>query len=105
MKIVNGFAPTGQALVSSGVDSLVFTGSVENGRRVLTEAAKSLTPAILELGGKDAMIICDDADLEQSVHAAVNGVFSNISQPTSRPTASAKRKPAGVRGATSQSRK
>jgi acyl-CoA reductase-like NAD-dependent aldehyde dehydrogenase len=80
VKIVNGYAPTGQALVSSGVDSLVFTGSVENGRRVLAEAAKSVTPAILELGGKDAMIICDDADLEQSVHAAVNGVFINAGQ-------------------------
>jgi len=80
VKIVNGYAATGQALVSSGADSLVFTGSVENGRRVLEEAAKHLTPVILELGGKDAMIICDDADLEQSVHAALNGVFINAGQ-------------------------
>jgi acyl-CoA reductase-like NAD-dependent aldehyde dehydrogenase len=80
VKIVNGYAATGKALVSSGVDSLVFTGSVENGRRVLEESARNLTPVILELGGKDAMIICDDADLEQSVHAAVNGVFINAGQ-------------------------
>ena len=80
VKIVNGYAATGKALVSSGVDSLVFTGSVENGRRVLEESAKNLTPVILELGGKDAMIICDDADLDQSVHAAVNGVFINAGQ-------------------------
>jgi acyl-CoA reductase-like NAD-dependent aldehyde dehydrogenase len=80
VKIVNGYAATGKALVSSGVDSLVFTGSVENGRRVLEECAKNLTPVILELGGKDAMIICDDADLEQSVHAAANGVFINAGQ-------------------------
>ena len=78
--IVNGYAATGKALASSGVDSLVFTGSVENGRRVLEAAAGNLTPVILELGGKDAMIICDDADLEQSVHAAVNGVFINAGQ-------------------------
>ena len=80
VKIVNGYAATGQALVSSGVDSLVFTGSVENGRRVLAESARNLTPVILELGGKDAMIVCDDADLEQSVHAAINGVFINAGQ-------------------------
>ncbi len=80
VKIVNGYAATGKALVSSGVDSLVFTGSVENGRRVLEECARNLTPVILELGGKDAMIICDDADLDQSVHAAVNGVFINAGQ-------------------------
>jgi len=80
VKIVNGHAATGRALVSSGVDSLVFTGSVENGRRVLEESARNLTPVILELGGKDAMIICDDADLEQSVHAAINGVFINAGQ-------------------------
>jgi len=80
VKIVNGYAETGAALVSSGVDSLVFTGSIENGRRVLAESAKNLTPVILELGGKDAMIVCDDADLEQSIHAAVNGVFINAGQ-------------------------
>ncbi len=80
VKLVNGYAATGKALVSSGIDSLVFTGSVENGRRVLAEAARNLTPVILELGGKDAMIVCDDADLEQSVHAAVNGVFINAGQ-------------------------
>ena len=80
VKIVNGYAATGKALVSSGVDSLVFTGSVENGRRVLEECVENLTPVILELGGKDAMIICDDADIEQSVHAAVNGVFINAGQ-------------------------
>ncbi|HEX9814694.1 MAG TPA: aldehyde dehydrogenase family protein [Myxococcota bacterium] len=80
VRIVNGYAATGKALVSSGVDSLVFTGSVENGRRVLAEAAANLTPVILELGGKDAMIVCDDADLERSVHAAVNGVFINAGQ-------------------------
>jgi acyl-CoA reductase-like NAD-dependent aldehyde dehydrogenase len=80
VKIVNGYAATGAALVSSGVDSLVFTGSVENGRRVLEGCVKNLTPVILELGGKDAMIICDDADIDQSVHAAVNGVFINAGQ-------------------------
>jgi acyl-CoA reductase-like NAD-dependent aldehyde dehydrogenase len=80
VRIVNGYAATGQALASSRVDSLIFTGSVENGRHVLRESVQNLTPVILELGGKDAMIICDDADLEQAVHAALNGVFINAGQ-------------------------
>jgi acyl-CoA reductase-like NAD-dependent aldehyde dehydrogenase len=80
VRIVNGYAATGQALASSSVDSLIFTGSVENGRHVLRESIKGLTPVILELGGKDAMIICDDAELDQAVHAALNGVFINAGQ-------------------------
>jgi acyl-CoA reductase-like NAD-dependent aldehyde dehydrogenase len=80
VRIVNGYAATGQALASSGVDSLVFTGSVENGRHVLRESIENLTSVILELGGKDAMVICDDAELDQAVHAALNGVFINAGQ-------------------------
>ncbi|MCA9522955.1 MAG: aldehyde dehydrogenase family protein [Myxococcales bacterium] len=73
--LITGYGPTGAALVGSGVDKVVFTGSMRNGQRVLAESAKTLTPVILELGGKDAMIVCDDADLEQAVHAALAGVF------------------------------
>ncbi len=80
VKLVNGHAQTGQALVASGVELVIFTGSVENGRHVLRQSVQNLTPVILELGGKDAMIVCDDADLEQSVHAALNGVFINAGQ-------------------------
>ena len=80
VRIVNGYAATGKALASSSVDSLVFTGSVENGRHVLRESVNNLTSVILELGGKDAMIICDDAELDQAVHAALNGVFINAGQ-------------------------
>ncbi len=80
VRIVNGYAATGKALASSDIDSLVFTGSVENGRHVLRESVENLTSVILELGGKDAMIICDDAELDQAVHAALNGVFINAGQ-------------------------
>ncbi|HXV37914.1 MAG TPA: aldehyde dehydrogenase family protein, partial [Myxococcota bacterium] len=80
VRIVNGFAQTGRALAGSDVDLIVFTGSVENGREVLRAAAEKLTPVILELGGKDPLIVCDDADLEQSAHAALNGVFINAGQ-------------------------
>ncbi len=75
VQIVDGFAETGAALVSSGVDKIIFTGSMENGRRVLAESAKTLTPVILELGGKDAFVVCDDADVERSAHAALAGAF------------------------------
>jgi acyl-CoA reductase-like NAD-dependent aldehyde dehydrogenase len=75
VQVVNGYADAGAALVSGGVDKIVFTGSMANGKKVASEAAKTLTPIILELGGKDAMIVCDDADLEQAAHAAVAGAF------------------------------
>lgn len=80
VRIVNGYAATGSALVGAGVDQVVFTGSLENGRRVLRTAAETLTPVILELGGKDPLIVCDDASLEQAVHAALVGSFLNAGQ-------------------------
>lgn len=75
VRIVNGYAETGAALCESGVDKIVFTGSMPNGRRVAAQCAKTLTPAILELGGKDPMIVCDDAQLTQAAHAALAGSF------------------------------
>jgi acyl-CoA reductase-like NAD-dependent aldehyde dehydrogenase len=80
VRIVNGYAATGEALVRGGVDALVFIGSVANGRRVLQAAAEGLVPVVLELGGKDPFIVCDDADLEQAAQAAVNGCFINAGQ-------------------------
>lgn len=75
VQIVNGYADVGAALVSGGVDKIVFTGSMPNGRKVVEESAKTLTPLILELGGKDAFIVCDDANIEQAAHAALAGSF------------------------------
>src|SRR5262249_31003268 len=80
VRIVNGYGETGAALVRSGVDAIVFIGSVPNGRRVAEAAASALVPAILELGGKDPMLITDDADLEQAAHAAMNGCFIHCGQ-------------------------
>jgi acyl-CoA reductase-like NAD-dependent aldehyde dehydrogenase len=80
VRIVDGYAKTGAALINSGVDKVIFTGSLENGKRVLAEAAKTLTPVVLELGGKDPLIVCDDAHLEQAVHAALTGCFINCGQ-------------------------
>ncbi|PRP95028.1 Succinate-semialdehyde dehydrogenase [NADP(+)] GabD [Enhygromyxa salina] len=75
IQIITGYGDTGAALVSGGVDKIVFTGSMRNGKRVLEQSAKTLTPVILELGGKDPMIVCDDADLDQAAHAAVSAAF------------------------------
>ncbi|PRP95104.1 aldehyde dehydrogenase family protein [Enhygromyxa salina] len=75
IQIITGYGDTGAALVSGGVDKIVFTGSMRNGKRVLEDSAKTLTPVILELGGKDPMIVCDDANLDQAAHAAVSGAF------------------------------
>src|SRR6185436_9246682 len=75
VQIVNGYGETGAALVSGGVDLVIFTGSIGNGRKVIVESAKTVTPVIMELGGKDPMIICDDAHLEEAVHGAMSGTF------------------------------
>lgn len=75
VQIITGYGDTGAALVRCGVDKIVFTGSVPNGRRVLEGSVQNLTPVILELGGKDPLIVCDDADLEQAVAGALAGVF------------------------------
>ena len=75
VQLITGFGDTGAALVRSGVDKIVFTGSLRNGRRVIAGSAENVTPVVLELGGKDALIVCDDADLEQAVAGALAGVF------------------------------
>ncbi|HEY8375335.1 MAG TPA: aldehyde dehydrogenase family protein [Nannocystis sp.] len=80
VQIVTGYGETGAALVTSGVDKVFFTGSPQNGRKVMAAAAETLTPVVLELGGKDPMIICDDADFEQAVSTAMFGVFNACGQ-------------------------
>jgi acyl-CoA reductase-like NAD-dependent aldehyde dehydrogenase len=80
VQILTGAGETGAALVGSGVDKVFFTGSPENGRKVMQKASETLTPVVLELGGKDPMIVCDDADLDQAVSAAMLGVFTACGQ-------------------------
>lgn len=80
VEVVTGGGATGEALVRSGVDKVVFTGSVRTGKRVMAAAADSLTPVLLELGGKDPMIVCRDADLERAARGAVWGAFQNSGQ-------------------------
>jgi aldehyde dehydrogenase (NAD+) len=79
-QVVTGFGETGAALCRAGVDKLAFTGSAPTGRRVMATCAETLTPVLLELGGKDAMIVAEDADLVAAADAAVWGGLSNAGQ-------------------------
>ncbi|MDE2195649.1 MAG: aldehyde dehydrogenase family protein [Gammaproteobacteria bacterium] len=67
-------------LEHGGVDKLFFTGSVRVGKQLMEKAANTLTPLSLELGGKDAMIVCADADLERAAGGAVWAGLSNAGQ-------------------------
>jgi succinate-semialdehyde dehydrogenase/glutarate-semialdehyde dehydrogenase len=80
LEIVTGDGSTGAALVEAGVDKIMFTGSVATGRRVAEAAARKLTPVVLELGGKDPMLVFEDADLDAAAEAAVWGAFANSGQ-------------------------
>jgi succinate-semialdehyde dehydrogenase/glutarate-semialdehyde dehydrogenase len=75
-----GDGETGAALVESGVDKIAFTGSVATGRKVAEACARRLLPCTLELGGKDPMIVCADADLDRAAAGAVAGAFFNTGQ-------------------------
>jgi acyl-CoA reductase-like NAD-dependent aldehyde dehydrogenase len=79
-QVVTGFGETGNALCRAGVDKLAFTGSARTGRRVMAACAERLTPVLMELGGKDAMIVDDDADVAAAADAAVWGAMSNAGQ-------------------------
>ena len=77
---VTGLGETGAALCGSGVDKLAFTGSVPTGRRVMSACSETLTPVVLELGGKDPTIVADDADLDAAAEAVVWGGYFNGGQ-------------------------
>src|SRR5713101_5199708 len=80
LQVVTGDGSTGAALVGAGVDKIMFTGSVATGKRVAEAAAKYLTPVVLELGGKDPMIVLDDANIENAARGAIWGAFANSGQ-------------------------
>jgi acyl-CoA reductase-like NAD-dependent aldehyde dehydrogenase len=76
---VHGAGDTGGALVDNA-DFVQFTGSDRTGRKVMARAAETLTPVSLELGGKDPMIVLDDADLDRAANAATWGAMYNSGQ-------------------------
>jgi acyl-CoA reductase-like NAD-dependent aldehyde dehydrogenase len=79
-QLITGFGQTGAALCRSGVDKISFTGSTPTGKKVMAECAPSLTPVLLECGGKDAVLVDRDADLEKAADVAAFGAFSNAGQ-------------------------
>ncbi|PYU38763.1 MAG: succinate-semialdehyde dehydrogenase [Acidobacteria bacterium] len=78
--VVQGGGDLGQALIEALPDKVLFTGSVTTGRRVAEACARKLIPSVLELGGKDAMIVLSDADLEVASSAALWGGYTNCGQ-------------------------
>jgi len=78
--VLQGGAEIGQALIDAEPDKILFTGSVATGRRVAEACAKHLIPTVLELGGKDAMLVLADANLDVASSAAVWGSYTNCGQ-------------------------
>ncbi|MFL6056550.1 MAG: aldehyde dehydrogenase family protein, partial [Actinoallomurus sp.] len=78
VNIVTGAGETGRALVEHpGIDKVAFTGSTEVGRQIARSVAGTAKKLTLELGGKAANIVFDDAPLDQAVEGIVNGIFFN----------------------------
>jgi succinate-semialdehyde dehydrogenase / glutarate-semialdehyde dehydrogenase len=80
LQILFGLGDVGAALCRSGVDKLAFTGSTATGKKVMAACAETLTPVLVECGGKDAMIVDADADLDAAASAAVWGGMTNAGQ-------------------------
>ncbi len=80
VRVVHGGGAVGDALARSSVGKVFFTGSVEVGRKVGAVCSESLKGSVLELGGKDPMIVCADADLPNAISGAVWGGFANAGQ-------------------------
>lgn len=80
VQTVVGDGSLGAALIQQKPDKIFFTGSVATGKRIAAAAAEHLIPTCLELGGKDAMVVLPDADLDFATSAALWGGFSNSGQ-------------------------
>ena len=80
VRTVHGGGAIGDALCKSSAGKIFFTGSVEVGRKVGEVCARNLKGSVLELGGKDPMIVCADADLDNAISGALWGGFANAGQ-------------------------
>ena len=80
LQLVTGLGATGAELAKSGVDKIAFTGSAATARKVLAAAAETLTPVLAECGGKDALLVAADADLDAAADAVTWGAMSNAGQ-------------------------
>ena len=80
LQVVIGHGATGAALCRADIDKLAFTGSTETGKKVMAACAENLTPVIIEAGGKDPLIVDEDADIAAAADAAAWGAFANAGQ-------------------------
>lgn len=80
LQAVHGLGDVGAALCRAGVGKLAFTGSTRTAKKVMAACAETLTPVLLEAGGKDAMIVDADADLDAAAEACVWGGLTNAGQ-------------------------
>lgn len=80
LQIVHGKGDVGAVLVVADVNKIAFTGSTATGKKIMAAAADRLTPVLLECGGKDAMIVDADADLDEAASACVWGGLTNAGQ-------------------------
>jgi acyl-CoA reductase-like NAD-dependent aldehyde dehydrogenase len=79
-QLITGEGETGAALCRAGVDKLAFTGSTATAKKVMATCAETLTPVLVECGGKDALLVDADADLDDAAAAIVWGAMSNAGQ-------------------------
>jgi succinate-semialdehyde dehydrogenase/glutarate-semialdehyde dehydrogenase len=79
-QVVAGDGATGQALIESGIQKLIFTGGVATGKRVAAACGAQLVPCIMELGGKAPLLALSDCDVERTARAIVYGGFCNSGQ-------------------------
>jgi acyl-CoA reductase-like NAD-dependent aldehyde dehydrogenase len=80
LQVVIGYGETGAALCRAAIDKLAFTGSTDTGKKVMATCAENLTPVLIEAGGKDALLVDEDADIVAAADAAAWGAFSNAGQ-------------------------
>jgi acyl-CoA reductase-like NAD-dependent aldehyde dehydrogenase len=80
LQLITGSGETGQALARSAVNKIAFTGSASTAKKVMAACAENLTPLVAECGGKDAMLVGADADLDAAADAAAWGAMSNAGQ-------------------------
>jgi succinate-semialdehyde dehydrogenase/glutarate-semialdehyde dehydrogenase len=79
-QVITGRGQAGSALIDSGVNYVVFTGSVATGKKVAAACGERLIPCTLELGGKAPAVVCADADLDRAAAAITWGGFANSGQ-------------------------
>ena len=80
LQIVHGADDQGKALVAADVDLIAFTGSCDVGKKILAAGASKLRRVVLEMGGKDAMLVLEGADLQKTGRFAANNSFGNSGQ-------------------------